>query len=64
MLSVRAQAAGVFDVLRKPLVRRDIAEPVARALQRATRQSGKDSIVADRQMPDHGPESAQLPHKI
>jgi CheY-like chemotaxis protein len=32
-LSERAQAAGVFDVLRKPLVRRDIAEPVARALK-------------------------------
>jgi predicted ATPase/signal transduction histidine kinase/GAF domain-containing protein/ActR/RegA family two-component response regulator len=29
----RAQAAGVKEVLRKPLVRRDIAEPVARALQ-------------------------------
>jgi FixJ family two-component response regulator len=32
-LSERAQAAGVIDVLRKPLIRRDIAEPVARALQ-------------------------------
>jgi predicted ATPase/signal transduction histidine kinase/ActR/RegA family two-component response regulator len=32
-LSERAQAAGVIDVLRKPLVRRDIAESVARALQ-------------------------------
>ncbi len=32
-LSERAQAAGVSDVLRKPLVRREIAEPVARALQ-------------------------------
>jgi predicted ATPase/signal transduction histidine kinase/CheY-like chemotaxis protein len=32
-LSERARAAGVIDVLRKPLVRRDIAEPVARALQ-------------------------------
>jgi CheY-like chemotaxis protein/two-component sensor histidine kinase len=31
-LSERAQAAGVFEVVRKPLVRRDIAEPVARAL--------------------------------
>jgi signal transduction histidine kinase/CheY-like chemotaxis protein len=31
-LSERAQAAGIFDVLRKPLVRHDIAEPVARAL--------------------------------
>jgi predicted ATPase/signal transduction histidine kinase/GAF domain-containing protein/CheY-like chemotaxis protein len=31
-LSERAHAAGVVDVLRKPLVRRDIAEPVARAL--------------------------------
>jgi DNA-binding NtrC family response regulator len=30
-LSARAQAAGVIDVLRKPLVRRDIAEAVARA---------------------------------
>jgi predicted ATPase/signal transduction histidine kinase/CheY-like chemotaxis protein len=32
-LSERAQAAGVIDVLRKPLVRRDIAEPVYRALR-------------------------------
>jgi predicted ATPase/signal transduction histidine kinase/CheY-like chemotaxis protein len=32
-LSERAQAVGVIDVLRKPLVRRDIAEPVARALR-------------------------------
>jgi predicted ATPase/signal transduction histidine kinase/GAF domain-containing protein/ActR/RegA family two-component response regulator len=32
-LSARAQAAGVLEVLRKPLVRRDIAEPVARALR-------------------------------
>jgi FixJ family two-component response regulator len=32
-LSERAQAAGVIDVLHKPLVRRDVAEPVARALQ-------------------------------
>jgi CheY-like chemotaxis protein len=32
-LRERALAAGVFEVLRKPLVRRDIAEPVARALQ-------------------------------
>jgi PAS domain S-box-containing protein len=32
-LSERAQAAGVSDVLRKPLIRRDIAEPVARALR-------------------------------
>ena len=32
-LSERAQSAGVIDVLRKPLVRRDIAEPVARALR-------------------------------
>jgi CheY-like chemotaxis protein len=31
-LSERAQAAGIIDVLSKPLVRRDIAEPVARAL--------------------------------
>ena len=31
-LSERAQAAGVIDVLRKPLVRRDIAESVARAM--------------------------------
>jgi signal transduction histidine kinase/DNA-binding response OmpR family regulator len=36
-LSERAQAAGVTDVLRKPLVRRDIAEPVARALRVADR---------------------------
>jgi signal transduction histidine kinase/GAF domain-containing protein/ActR/RegA family two-component response regulator len=32
-LSERARAVGVVDVLRKPLVRRDIAEPIARALQ-------------------------------
>ena len=32
-LSERARAAGVIDVLRKPLIRRDIAEPIARALQ-------------------------------
>jgi signal transduction histidine kinase/FixJ family two-component response regulator len=32
-LSERALAAGILEVLRKPLVRRDIAEPVARALQ-------------------------------
>jgi predicted ATPase/signal transduction histidine kinase/ActR/RegA family two-component response regulator len=31
-LSERALAAGIIDVLHKPLVRRDIAEPVARAL--------------------------------
>ena len=31
-LSERALAAGIIDVRRKPLVRRDIAEPVARAL--------------------------------
>jgi FixJ family two-component response regulator len=31
-LTERAHAAGVRDVLRKPLVRRDIAEPLARAL--------------------------------
>jgi signal transduction histidine kinase/ActR/RegA family two-component response regulator len=31
-LSERAQAVGIMDVLRKPLARRDIAEPVARAL--------------------------------
>jgi two-component system cell cycle sensor histidine kinase/response regulator CckA len=31
-LSERAQAAGVIEVLHKPLVRRDIAESVARAL--------------------------------
>jgi predicted ATPase/signal transduction histidine kinase/ActR/RegA family two-component response regulator len=33
-LSERAQAAGIGNVLRKPLIRRDIAEPLARALQR------------------------------
>jgi CheY-like chemotaxis protein len=32
-LTERARAAGVIDVLHKPLVRRAIAEPVARALQ-------------------------------
>jgi CheY-like chemotaxis protein len=31
-LSERAQAAGVIAVLRKPLIRRDLAEPIARAL--------------------------------
>jgi signal transduction histidine kinase len=34
-LSERAQAVGIIDVLRKPLARRDIAEPVARALHPA-----------------------------
>jgi CheY-like chemotaxis protein len=33
LLNERAQAAEVIDVLRKPLVRRDIAVPVSRALQ-------------------------------
>ena len=32
LLNERAHAAGVIEVLRKPLARRDIAEPVARAL--------------------------------
>jgi signal transduction histidine kinase/ActR/RegA family two-component response regulator len=32
-LSERARAEGIMDLLRKPLARRDIAEPVARALQ-------------------------------
>jgi FixJ family two-component response regulator len=32
LLSERAQAAGIFDVGRKPLARRDLAEWVARAL--------------------------------
>jgi CheY-like chemotaxis protein len=35
-LSERARAAGVIDVRCKPLVRREIAEPVARALQART----------------------------
>ncbi|HEV7441954.1 MAG TPA: ATP-binding protein, partial [Steroidobacteraceae bacterium] len=43
-LSERAQAAGVIDVLHKPLVRRAIAEPVARALQA---RSQLDHFVAD-----------------
>jgi CheY-like chemotaxis protein len=33
-LAERAQGAGIVDVLRKPLIRRDIADPVARALRR------------------------------
>jgi PAS domain S-box-containing protein len=37
-LSERARAAGVIDVLHKPLVRRAIAEPVARALQAQSRE--------------------------
>jgi CheY-like chemotaxis protein len=41
-LSERAQAAGVADVLRKPLVRRDIAKPVARVL-RANALPGHDT---------------------
>jgi hypothetical protein len=41
-LSERAQAAGVNDVIRKPLVRRDIAEPLARALHKS---AGKQSRV-------------------
>jgi FixJ family two-component response regulator len=45
-LSERAQAAGIIDVLRKPLVCRDIAESVARALQSQPRRS-PDIIVAD-----------------
>jgi CheY-like chemotaxis protein len=32
-LNERAQAVGIIDVLRKPLIRRDIAGPVARALR-------------------------------
>jgi FixJ family two-component response regulator len=32
-ISERARAVGIIDVLRKPLVRRDIAESVARALR-------------------------------
>ena len=32
-ISERARAVGIIDVLRKPLVRREIAEPVARALR-------------------------------
>jgi signal transduction histidine kinase len=32
-LNEHAQAVGIIDVLRKPLIRRDIAEPIARALQ-------------------------------
>jgi PAS domain S-box-containing protein len=35
-LSERALSAGVIDVRRKPLVRRDIAEPIARALHART----------------------------
>jgi FixJ family two-component response regulator len=38
-LSERAQAAGIIHVCRKPLVRRDIAEPVARALQTRNRRT-------------------------
>jgi CheY-like chemotaxis protein len=37
-LSERAQAAGIIDVYRKPLVRRDIAELVARALHTRNRR--------------------------
>jgi len=40
-LSERAEAAGVIDVLRKPLVRRDIAVPVARALQARNLSTGR-----------------------
>jgi len=36
LLSERAQAAEVIDVLRKPLVRRDIAVPISRALKAGT----------------------------
>jgi FixJ family two-component response regulator len=32
-LTARARAAGAAEVLRKPLVRRDIAEALARALR-------------------------------
>jgi CheY-like chemotaxis protein len=41
-LSERAQAVGVNDVIRKPLVRRDIAEPLAQALHES---AGKQSRV-------------------
>ena len=37
-LSERAQAAGIIDVLRKPLVRRDIAESVSCAMRAQPRQ--------------------------
>ncbi len=37
-LSERAHAAGIIDVLRKPLIRREIAEPIARALQGGPRE--------------------------
>jgi CheY-like chemotaxis protein len=40
-LSERAQAVGVSDVLRKPLVRRDIAVPVSRALQARNQPKGR-----------------------
>jgi FixJ family two-component response regulator len=33
-ITERARAAGVADLLRKPLVRRDIAKALARALRR------------------------------
>jgi predicted ATPase/signal transduction histidine kinase/ActR/RegA family two-component response regulator len=44
-LSERAQAAGVIDVLRKPLVRRDIAEPVARALHAGNYQRSELDLI-------------------
>ena len=43
-LGERAQSAGVIDVLRKPLVRRDIAEPVARALRKVPKRFNSPSI--------------------
>jgi FixJ family two-component response regulator len=49
-LSERAQAAGVIDVLRKPLVRRDITESVARApgAQRVELNSTRQSALRRR----------------
>jgi FixJ family two-component response regulator len=48
-LSERAQAVGIIDVLRKPLTRRDMAEPVARALTAGNYFKGEPPAMPGRQ---------------
>jgi FixJ family two-component response regulator len=43
-ITERARAAGVADLLRKPLVRRDIAEALARALGRPQRSTSTGTL--------------------
>jgi signal transduction histidine kinase/CheY-like chemotaxis protein len=47
-LSERAQAVGIIHVLRKPLTRRDLAEPVARALATVHCSKGEPPAVPGR----------------